>query len=112
MLFMISLTGIPPTIGFWGKFYIFTAVIDAGLTWLAIIAVVMAAVSAFYYLRVVWYVFFREQEEREPAPALLAATPGISTAMVLTSIGVLAFGVYPSWLLNAAQGALRLVIGG
>jgi NADH-quinone oxidoreductase subunit N len=112
MLFMISLTGIPPTIGFWGKFYIFTAVIDAGLTWLAIIAVVMAAVSAFYYLRVVWYVFFREQEERAPAPALLAATPGISTAMVLTAIGVLAFGVYPSWLLNAAQGALRLVIGG
>jgi NADH-quinone oxidoreductase subunit N len=112
-LFMLSLAGIPPTIGFWGKFYIFTAVIDAGLTWLAIIAVVMAAVSAFYYLRVVWYVFFREQEEgAQPAPALLSPTPGISTAMGLTAVGVLALGVYPSGLLSAAQGALRLLIGG
>ena len=59
-LFMVSLTGIPPTVGFWGKFYLFTAVIQADLTWLAIIAVVMSAVSAYYYLRVVWYMYFRE----------------------------------------------------
>ena len=66
-VFMISLTGIPPTIGFWAKFYIFTALIDAHLTWLAIVAVVMAAVSSFYYLRVVWYLFFREAGGRAAA---------------------------------------------
>ena len=62
-LFMISLTGIPPTVGFWGKFYLFTAVIQANLWWLAVIAVVMSAVSAYYYLRVVWYMYFREAAE-------------------------------------------------
>jgi NADH-quinone oxidoreductase subunit N len=109
-VFMISLTGIPPTIGFWAKFYIFTALIDAHLTWLAIVAVVMAAVSAFYYLRVVWYLFFREAEGEQPLP--VAATAGTAAAVVLTALGVLLVGLYPSWLLSAAQSALRLVLGG
>jgi proton-translocating NADH-quinone oxidoreductase chain N len=68
-LFMLSLAGIPPTAGFWGKFYLFSAVVDAGQTWLAIVAVVMSAVSAFYYLRVVWYLYF----EQAPQPAALVA---------------------------------------
>ena len=72
-LFMVSLTGIPPTVGFWGKFYLFTAVIQADLTWLAIIAVVMSAVSAYYYLRVVWYMYFREA----PEGAEVEAEPGV-----------------------------------
>jgi NADH-quinone oxidoreductase subunit N len=109
-VFMISLTGIPPTIGFWAKFYIFTALIDAHLTWLAIVAVVMAAVSSFYYLRVVWYLFFREAEGEQPLP--VAATTGTAAAIVVTALGVLLVGLYPSWLLNAAQSALRLVLGG
>jgi NADH-quinone oxidoreductase subunit N len=109
-VFMISLTGIPPTIGFWAKFYIFTALIDAGLTWLAIVAVIMAAVSSFYYLRVVWYMFFREQEEEQPLP--VAATAGTSAAVVVTALGVVLVGLYPSWLLSAAQSALRVVLGG
>jgi NADH-quinone oxidoreductase subunit N len=110
MVFMISLTGIPPTIGFWAKFYIFTALIDAHLTWLAIVAVVMAAVSSFYYLRVVWYMFFREQEGEQPAP--VAPTTGTSAAVVVTAFGVLLVGLYPAWLFTAAQSALRLVLGG
>jgi NADH-quinone oxidoreductase subunit N len=70
---MISLTGIPPTAGFWGKFYLFTAVIQADLTWLAIIAVVMSAVSAYYYLRVVWFMYFREASETAAAGAVPVA---------------------------------------
>ncbi len=75
---MISLTGIPPTAGFWGKFYLFTAVIQADLTWLAIIAVVMSAVSAYYYLRVVWFMYFREATETAVAGAapVAGALPG------------------------------------
>ncbi len=75
-LFMVSLTGIPPTAGFWGKFYLFTAVVQAKLTWLAIVAVVMSAVSAYYYLRVVWYMYFREAPEGsevEAEPRVFAA---------------------------------------
>ena len=112
-LFMVSLTGIPPTVGFWGKFYLFTAVVDAGLTWLAIVAVIMSAVSAFYYLRVVWYLYFREAPEgAEPEAEPEGASLGAGAAVALAALGVLLLGLYPSPLINAAQGALRLVIGG
>lgn len=112
-LFMVSLTGIPPTVGFWGKFYLFTAVVQADLTWLAIIAVVMSAVSAYYYLRVVWYMYFREA----PEGARDVAEPETSQAGVITGVGLAALGVvlvglFPGPLLNAAQGALRLLVGG
>ncbi len=79
---MVSLTGIPPTAGFWGKFYLFTAVINADLTWLAIIAVVMSAVSAYYYLRVVWFMYFREAEPAAAGSAVAAAPGAPSGAAV------------------------------
>src|SRR5660397_234883 len=61
-LFMFSLTGMPGTAGFIGKFYLFTAVVRADLTWLAVIAVLFSAVSAYYYLRIIVYMFFRETD--------------------------------------------------
>ena len=62
-LFLLSLTGIPGTAGFIGKFYVFGGVVWAGLWWLAVIGVLMSAVSAYYYLRVIVYMFFKEPEE-------------------------------------------------
>ncbi len=112
-LFMISLTGIPPTIGFWAKFYLFTAVVNADLLWLAIVAVLMSTVSAYYYLRVVWYLYFREAPEGvaiETEPA--APNLGIGVALAVAGIGVLAVGLFPQPLLEAAQGAVRVVLGG
>jgi NADH-quinone oxidoreductase subunit N len=134
-LFMLSLTGIPPTAGFWGKFYLFTAVVNAHLTWLAVVAVVMSAVSAFYYLRVVWYMYFREAPEgaaeapegAAEAPEGAAEAPGASgsgellqpigeagtgAALWLAALGVLFIGIYPGPLLWAAQGAVSLILGG
>jgi NADH-quinone oxidoreductase subunit N len=134
-LFMLSLTGIPPTAGFWGKFYLFTAVVNAHLTWLAVVAVVMSAVSAFYYLRVVWYMYFREAPEgaaeapegAAEAPEAVAEAPGASgsgellqpigeagtgAALWLAALGVLFIGIYPGPLLWAAQGAVSLILGG
>jgi NADH-quinone oxidoreductase subunit N len=112
-LFMVSLTGIPPTVGFWGKFYLFTAVIQADLTWLAIIAVVMSAVSAYYYLRVVWYMYFREAAEgAEPESEPESSQAGVVTAVAIAALGVVLVGLFPGPLLDAAQGAVRIVIGG
>jgi NADH-quinone oxidoreductase subunit N len=112
-LFMISLTGIPPTVGFWGKFYLFTAVVQADLTWLAIIAVIMSTVSAYYYLRVVWYMYFREATESVKVEAEPAASNlGVVTAVTVAALGVVVLGLFPGPLLDAAQGAVRLLIGG
>ncbi len=113
-VFMLSLTGIPPTIGFWGKFYLFTAVVDAGYTWLAIIAVIMSAVSAYYYLRVVWVMYFRERPDEldEVVPDPAGRSLGVNVALGLAVAGVLLVGLYPQPVLRAAETALRVVVGG
>jgi len=113
-LFMISLTGIPPVAGVWGKFYLFTAVVQAHLTWLAVVAVIMSAVSAYYYLRVVWYMYFREAPEgvRAGLGESEGAQPGIAAAVTLAALGVVLIGLFPEPVLRAAEGAVRVIIGG
>jgi len=102
-LFLFSLTGIPGTAGFIGKFYLFNSIIRADLTWLAVIAVIFSAVSAYYYLRVVMYMFFREPEvefaTKEPINGPLAAS------LALSALGVLVIGLLPAGFWSAAQSA-------
>jgi NADH-quinone oxidoreductase subunit N len=107
-LFMFSLTGIPGTAGFIGKFYLFNSVVRADLTWLAVIAVIFSAVSAYYYLRVIMYMFFREPEEdfvaREGISGPLAASLALSAAAVLV-LGLVPVRVWDA-AVNAFQGFL------
>ena len=111
-VFMVSLTGIPPTIGFWGKFYLFTALVQGGYTWLAIVAALMSTVSAYYYLRVVWYMYFKDAPEgaveTEPQPSQL----GVIVAVSLAAAGVLVLGIFPQSLLTSAEYAVRFLFGG
>ena len=86
-IFMLSLGGIPPTAGFFGKFYVFRAALEKpALVWLVVIAVLNSVVSVFYYLRVVTAMYFREVG-REAKP--LRAT-SVSAALLIAAIGVLA----------------------
>lgn len=62
-MLMFSLAGIPPLAGFWGKFYVFVAAVDAGLAWLAVIAVLTSVVSAYYYLRIIKLMYFDDAVE-------------------------------------------------
>jgi NADH-quinone oxidoreductase subunit N len=111
-VFMVSLTGIPPTAGFWGKFYLFTTVVQAKLAWLAVVAVIMSAVSAYYYLRVVWYMYFREAPEEQVVEAEPQTSQlGVIAAVVALGLGVLVVGLFPDLLLRAAEGAVRLLGG-
>jgi NADH-quinone oxidoreductase subunit N len=92
-IFMLSLTGIPPLVGFTGKFYIFSAAVKAGYIWLAVIGVLNSVVSAYYYIRVVVTMYMQEGEKQvEP----LSARPALATAIVAATLGTILVGVFPS----------------
>lgn len=98
-LFLLSLTGIPPTIGFMGKFMIFKAVIGADYLWLAVIGVVTSLVSAFYYLRVVVNMFMRPGEPEVRRDNWLQATVWVA------AVAVLMLGLFPGAVLSLAEKA-------
>ena len=107
-LFLLSLTGIPPTAGFFAKAYVILAAVEAGgpLTLLAVITVLNAAIAAFYYLRVVVYMFMREPASDAPAMrhgALLWG--GLAAATALTIL----FGLFPTTLLDIVAKAAEAI---
>lgn len=104
-VFMFSLTGVPPTIGFIGKFYLFRAVLDAGLVWLAILGVVTSLISAYYYLRVVVVMYMRPGEPAVRSEGWLNLTVG------LMALGTFVFGLLPGPLLALASRAGFWVFG-
>ncbi len=97
VVFMFSLAGVPPTAGFTGKFYIFSGAVQANYISLAIIGVINSAISAYYYLRVLVYLYFRDYEGGV-SPVNVA--PSSVIAMILMVIGVLTFGIIPGRLLD------------
>lgn len=102
LVFMFSLTGIPPTAGFIGKFYLFMGAINAGYTWLVLIAVMFSAISAYFYLRIVMYMYMHEPKEGVE----LNASPAINLAAVITFSAVLLIGVLPAKILDLARTAV------
>ena len=108
LVFMVSLAGIPPTAGFIGKFYVFMAAVDAGLAWLAAIALLFAAVSAYYYMRVVMVMYMREPDPAAVAPRLVASQ-ALSFVLACAIVGVILFGLFPNSLVSfALQSVLTL----
>jgi len=96
-LFMLSLTGMPPTVGFIGKVYIFRAAIDANLIWLALVGVITSLISAYFYLRVIVVMYMRPGEPETRSENWLNAT------VWLTAIGTIVFGIVPGPLLALAS---------
>jgi NADH-quinone oxidoreductase subunit N len=109
LLFMVSLTGIPPTAGFIAKLYIFMAAVSAHLTWLAVLAVIFAAVSAYFYLGVIMVMYMREPGEVEGSPGhevRLAASPAATVVLAIAALGVVLLGLFPGAIVKAAQNAI------
>jgi len=105
-VFMFSMAGIPPTAGFMGKFYIFTAAIKSGFIWLSIFGVINSVISIFYYLRVIVIMYFQESGEQDiimPTPS-----PAIIVALTLAAAGVLLMGIIPSYFWNLAQQSSKI----
>jgi len=102
-IFLLSLIGIPPTAGFVGKFYLFGAAVKAGYVWLAVIGVLNSAAAAYYYLRLIVYMYMREPEG---APTVLAPSLSGALALVVALWGVVQLGVAPGPLFDLAQAAV------
>jgi NADH-quinone oxidoreductase subunit N len=100
-VFLLSLAGVPPTGGFWGKFAILRAIVDQGgsLT-LAVVLVVTSLISYYYYLRVAWYMWFREAD----GPAVgMPVSRAAGAVLVVAAVAVILIGVFPAAILDAAQ---------
>ena len=96
MMLMFSTAGVPPFVGFWAKLAVIGAVLDVGLDWLAVMAVVLSVVAAFYYLRVIKVMYFDE-----PADAVGIQAGGTLRAVLSANgIAVLALGIFPSALID------------
>lgn len=108
--FMLSLTGVPPTGGFSGKFFVFRAAIEADLLWLAIIGVVTSVISGYYYLRVVYLMYMHDGNGE------VVVLPGINLAVGITAVATIILGFFPgAWFAITREAALigaRLIAGG
>ncbi|MDG1376511.1 MAG: NADH-quinone oxidoreductase subunit NuoN [Yoonia sp.] len=97
LIMMFSLAGVPPMLGFFGKFYVLRAAYDAGLGWLAIMGVVASVIGAFYYLRIVYYVYFGEDTDglNGKMPGVLWGVAVVTSAIVLLAWvpGINLFGI-------------------
>jgi NADH-quinone oxidoreductase subunit N len=106
-IFLISLIGIPATGGFFAKFYVFSAALQANLVWLTLIAVVNSAIGAYYYLRIVVVMYMRDARGDVP---VLHVSPGVKLSLAISAVLTLYLGILPGRVLEyALQGAKDLV---
>jgi len=102
LVLLFSLAGVPPMVGFFGKFYVLRAAYDGGLAWLAVAGVVASVIGAYYYLRIVYFIYFGEEREAlDPAgtPVLWGVLMASALIMVVGVVNL--FGIEP-WAAAAA----------
>jgi NADH-quinone oxidoreductase subunit N len=105
LFFMLSLGGIPPTAGFMGKFWLFSAAMESGYVWLAVVAVGNSAISLYYYIRVIVYMWIKEEIAGPP----IRISPGMVAALVITLVGTIVFGLYPRPLFEFAAASTQML---
>lgn len=105
LIYLFALAGIPPTAGFFAKFYVLVALVERGFVGLAVIAVLVSAVAAYFYIRIVMLLYMREPAGVF-APAL---TVPLLVTLAITAAGTLGIGLFPAWFLRLAQ---QSVLGG
>jgi len=96
LMIMFSMAGVPPFIGFWAKLYVLLATLNANLVWLAGVGMLFAVIGAYYYLRVVWYMYFAEPVDNVP----ISAAADVKIVMSANALGLLVLGVFPGGLLD------------
>ena len=105
-VFLLSLGGFPPTVGFIAKWYVFTAAVGAGQSWLAIIGLLTSVVSVFFYLRVIVMMYMSGEAEGDAPPAL---SPTAVTALAVSVLALFYLGVLPTRVLTIAAAAIATI---
>lgn len=106
-VFLFSLAGVPPTAGFIGKFYIFKAAMGAGLYGLAVLGVLTSVLGAYYYLRVVLYMYFLPSKEEGE---VVLSAPSLTIALAAAVAVVVLFGVVADPMVRLAQAASAIIL--
>lgn len=106
LVMMFSMAGIPPTVGFYAKLAVLSAVVKAGMSWLAVVAVVFSLIGAFYYLRIVKLMYFDAPAGEEP----LEASVGVRSVLSLNGLAVILLGLFPAALMNLCYQAIRATL--
>jgi NADH-quinone oxidoreductase subunit N len=104
LVFLLSLAGIPPLAGFWGKYFIFLSLVETGHYTLAALAVLYSVFGLYYYLRIANAMFMREPLEEESLPL----SPAMGLALAVTAFATLAVGMFPNSMINVVNGVLGL----
>lgn len=104
LITMFSMAGVPPTLGFYAKFAVLQAALQAGMIWLVVFAVLMAVIGAFYYLRIVKLMYFDEPKDK----AAIKSTPEMRWALSLNALALLGLGLMPQSLMNLCAYAITL----
>ena len=107
LVLLFSLAGVPPMLGFFGKFYVLQAAYEAGLIWLAVAGVVASVIGAFYYLRIVFYMYFGEETGDE----LETTGNPILSGMLMVSAAIMIFGIVNMFgVESAAESAAAVLV--
>ena len=104
LVFLLSLAGIPPLAGFWGKYFIFLSLIQTGHYTLAAIAVLFAVIGLYYYMRIANAMLMRQPIEAEP----VHLSPAMSLALGITAAGTIVIGLFPNFFINAVNWSLGI----
>ena len=103
LLLMFSMAGVPPTVGFYAKFSVLKAVVEAGHIWLAVVAVLFSLIGAFYYLRIVKLMYFDAPESHAP----ITCEQDTVLLMSANGLGVLLLGLLPGTLMSVCSVAVQ-----
>jgi NADH-quinone oxidoreductase subunit N len=104
-VFMFALVGMPPTAGFIGKFYIFSAAVQAGYIWLVIIGVINSLISVYYYLRIT-VIMYMKPAEADLGP--MESSPMVNATLILSALAVLVLGIFPGTIFNLALSSVKM----
>lgn len=101
---MLSMAGVPPLVGFYGKLFVLSAVVNVDLVWVAVVGVLFSVVGAFYYLRVLKMMYFDQAEDETP----LTPSLDLTTVIGANGLAILALGIFPGALLTVCNAAFGL----